>query len=385
MKAGWQHSTIGNYCDVIAGQSPEGKYFNSEGRGMPFYQGKKDFGERLIEAPTVWTTETTKIARKNDILMSVRAPVGPVNYATEDICIGRGLAAIRSNDQLDVDFLFYQLLHLQPEISGKEGAVFASINKSEIAALPIVVGPLPEQQRIVTLLDEAFDGITTAKANAEKNLQNARAIFYSQLQSVFTLRGAGWVERKLQEIGRTQTGSTPKTSDRANYGDYISFVKPGDFNTDGTLDYDKDGLSEDGAAGARIVPSGSVLMVCIGATIGKCGYCDRNVTTNQQVNALTPIDGSSNRFIYYQMLTETFQRKVIHASGQATLPIINKSKWSALTVWLPPTVAEQTTIAAKVDALLEETQRLQSIYQQKLTALDELKKSLLQQAFTGHL
>lgn len=210
MKAGWQHSTIGNYCDVIAGQSPEGKYFNSEGRGMPFYQGKKDFGERLIEAPTVWTTETTKIARKNDILMSVRAPVGPVNYATEDICIGRGLAAIRSNDQLDVDFLFYQLLHLQPEISGKEGAVFASINKSEIAALPIVVGPLPEQQRIVTLLDEAFDGITTAKANAEKNLQNARAIFYSQLQSVFTLRGAGWVERKLQRLAGHKPARRPR-------------------------------------------------------------------------------------------------------------------------------------------------------------------------------
>ena len=177
MKKGWHRSTIGNYCEVIAGQSPEGKFYNSDGIGMPFYQGKKDFGDKFVKAPTTWTSETTKTARKGDILMSVRAPVGPINFSTEDICIGRGLAAIRSKGQLDGDFLFYQLLYLQPEIAGKEGAVFASINKAEIAALPITVGPLPEQHRIVAILDEAFDGIATAKANAEKNLQNARALF----------------------------------------------------------------------------------------------------------------------------------------------------------------------------------------------------------------
>jgi type I restriction enzyme S subunit len=103
------------------------------------------------------------------------------------------------------------------------------------------------------------------------------------------------------------------------------------------------------------------------------------------VNALTPSDGSFNRFIYYQMLTETFQRKVIHSSGQATLPIINKSKWSALSVWLPPKVAEQKKIAAKFDALVEETQHLARLYEQKLAALEALKKSLLHQAFSGEL
>lgn len=134
-----------------------------------------------------------------------------------------------------------------------------------------------------------------------------------------------------------------------------------------------------------MVAAGSVLMVCIGATIGKCGYCERDITTNQQINALKPTDGSSHRFLYYQMLTEGFQRKVIHGSGQATLPIINKSKWSALPVWLPPTVKDQKRIAAKFDSLLNETQRLESIYQRELAALDELKKSLLHQAFSGQL
>ncbi|GAB1231565.1 restriction endonuclease subunit S [Ferrigenium sp. UT4] len=385
MKAGWQRKQIGDLCEVIAGQSPEGKFYNAEGNGVPFYQGKKDFGEKFLEAPMTWTTQTTKIAREGDILMSVRAPVGPVNFATGEVCIGRGLAAIRSGAELNRDFLFYQLLHLQPEIAGREGAVFSSINKAEIEALPLAFASLTEQQRIVGILDDAFDGIAVARANAEQNLQNTRALFESHLQSIFTQRGEGWIEKRIEEIGTTQTGSTPKTSDKKNFGDFIPFIKPADFNTDGSLNYENDGLSEQGFAQARKVAEGSVLMVCIGATIGKCGWCDRDITTNQQTNALTPTGSASYKFIYYQMLTEDFQRRVIHGSGQATLPIINKSKWSALTVWLPPTLDEQEQIVAKLDALREETQRLESLYQRKLAALAELNKSLLHQAFSGML
>jgi type I restriction enzyme S subunit len=151
------------------------------------------------------------------------------------------------------------------------------------------------------------------------------------------------------------------------------------------VDHENDGLSEKGLEEARKVAAGSALMVCIGATIGKCGYCDRDITTNQQINALTPVNGVSHKFLYYQMLSESFQRRVLLSSAQATLPIINKSKWSALTVVLPSKPEEQKRIAAKFDALSAETQRLESIYQRKLAALDELKKSLLDQAFSGEL
>ncbi|HOC70517.1 MAG TPA: restriction endonuclease subunit S, partial [Candidatus Hydrogenedentes bacterium] len=184
MKKGWEIKKIADVCEVIAGQSPEGKYYNNDGKGIPFYQGKKEFGDKFIDSPTTWTTQTTKIARDGDILMSVRAPVGPVNFATEEICIGRGLAAIRSGSKVNRDFLFYQLLYIQPDIAGKEGAVFASINKSEIEALPLFYVPLPEQRRIVGILNEAFDAIAKAKANAEKNLQNARELFESHLNEV---------------------------------------------------------------------------------------------------------------------------------------------------------------------------------------------------------
>ena len=331
----------------------------------------------------------SRLVKPGDFLLSNSMSFGRPYIMQTTGCIHDGWLVLSDYEKcFDQGFLYHLLgspVVFEQFDRLAAGSTVRNLNIELASRVVLPVPPLPEQQRIVALLDEAFDGIATAKAHAERNLQNARTIFESHLQSVFTQRGPGWMEKKLEEIGKTQTGSTPKTNDRANYGDFISFVKPGDFNIDGTLDYDKDGLSESGAAGARKVPAGSVLMVCIGATIGKCGYCDQDVTTNQQVNALTPSDGSSHRFIYYQMLNETFQRKVIHASGQATLPIINKSKWSALTVWLPQKVHEQTTIAAKFDALLGETQRLESNYQQKLTALDELKKSLLHRAFNGDL
>src|SRR5690554_3779659 len=92
---GWRTVGLGEVAEVTAGQSPPGKYYNDVGEGLPFYQGKKDFGYRLLGPPTKWTSVTTKTAEAGDILMSVRAPVGPVNFATQTICIGRGLAGIR--------------------------------------------------------------------------------------------------------------------------------------------------------------------------------------------------------------------------------------------------------------------------------------------------
>jgi type I restriction enzyme S subunit len=92
---GWEDKKLGDLCSVIQGQSPPGNTYNNNGIGIPFYQGKKEFTDKFIDKPTVWTTKITKISEKNDILMSVRAPVGPINLNTQKICIGRGLAAIR--------------------------------------------------------------------------------------------------------------------------------------------------------------------------------------------------------------------------------------------------------------------------------------------------
>jgi type I restriction enzyme S subunit len=400
MTNGWQTKKLGDVCEVFAdGDWVESKDQSSD--GIRLIQtgnvGEGVFKDRAAKAryiseATFKRLRCTEIFEGDCLISRLPDPVGRsciLPETGERMITAVDCTIVRFDQKrlLPAFFNHYSQSDDYLRVVAKEctGTTRNRISRSNLALTPIPVPPLPEQQRIADILDEAFAGLTTAKANAEKNLQNARALFESHLQSVFTQRGKGWVEKRLEEIGKTQTGSTPKTSDKSNYGNFISFVKPSDFNADGSLDYDKDGLSEKGSAGARVVPAGSVLMVCIGATIGKCGYCNQDVTTNQQINALTPTDGSSHRFLYYQMLTESFQRSVIHRSGQATLPIINKSKWSALPVWLPPTLAEQKQIAAKFDSLVGETQRLASIYERKLTALEALKKSLLHHAFTGQL
>ena len=139
---------LGEVAEVTAGQSPEGKYYNEICEGMPFYQGKTEFSELYIGKPKVWTTNITKIAERDDILMSVRAPVGPVNITTEKVCIGRGLASIRAN-KVDQMFLFNFLKAIDNKIKGNGGAVFDSINKKQIEELKIPLPSLEIQKKLV--------------------------------------------------------------------------------------------------------------------------------------------------------------------------------------------------------------------------------------------
>ena len=367
MKAGWQSKSIGDCCEVIAGQSPEGKNYNTEGKGMPFYQGKKDFGERFIEEPTTWTTQITKVAKPSDILMSVRAPVGPVNFTREEICIGRGLAGIRCSRELNHDFLFYQLLYLQPQIAGKEGAVFASINKSEIEALPLSYCPLPEQERIVGILDEAFDGIAKAKALAEANLQNARALFQSHLQSVFSQKGEGWVEKRLGDVCEMYQPKTIGTKDLVPNGSYPVFGANGIIGNYDQYNHEKPQL----------------LITCRGATCGSVNISLPKSWITGNAMVVRPLNESLDlKFLEYAFRGGIDVSKSITGAAQ---PQITRTNLSPIVIGFPQSVSEQERLAGSFESLAEETQRLESLYQSKLDALDELKKSLLHQAFTGNL
>lgn len=178
---------LGTVAEVIAGQSPEGVFYNKNGEGTPFYQGKKEFGDRFLGAPTTWTTKITKIAQQGDILMSVRAPVGPINFSTQQICIGRGLASIRAGELVDKNFLYYFLLYKQPEISGNTGAVFDSINKDQIASIEIPLPSVEKQKKIVEKLDKALAEIDLLERNFGLSDEKASQLLQSLLSSEYSL------------------------------------------------------------------------------------------------------------------------------------------------------------------------------------------------------
>ncbi|MGK2940792.1 MAG: restriction endonuclease subunit S [Immundisolibacter sp.] len=377
---------MGTQALVIAGQSPEGKFYNQAGQGLPFYQGKKDFGDRELMSPTTWTAQTTKEALPGDILMSVRAPVGPINFARERVCIGRGLAAIRCRDELDPDFLFYQLLGMQAEIAGKEGAVFASVNKAEIEALPIFVPPLPEQRRIVAILDEAFEGIATAKGNAKKNLQNARELFESYLQAVFTDCGPSWVSATIDQHIRfiDYRGRTPEKTSEGLRLITAKNVKKG-FIQQEPMEF----VAPESYASwmTRGIPKVGDVLFTTEAPLGNVAQLDTEdrVVFAQRVIIMQadPAVIESN-FLKYMLLSAPVQSRIHAQATGATAQGIKASLLKRIEVAFPQSLAEQQVIVDRLDALAEESNRLEELYANRLVALDSLKKSLLHQAFSGH-
>ena len=390
MKAGYKPCSLGSVAKVIAGQSPEGKYYNDKGEGLPFYQGKKEFGERVIGEPTTWTTDVTKIGEPGDILMSVRAPVGPVNFTDQIICIGRGLAAIRSSETIDSDFLYYQLLSKQDEIAGTEGAVFASINKAAIEALQVVVPAIEEQRRIVTLLDEAFADIATAKANAEKNLQNARELFTRISGSVlaqYASTSQSITLEDLVELDCSLSYGIVQPGDEIPEG--LPIVRPVDMNTDVVM---LEGLKRiDPALAnsyARTTLKGNDILLCVRGTTGTVALAHSELAGANVTRGIVPIrfapEKISHQFGYYLLRSEPAQLQIQAKTYGTALQQINIRDLRQLTLPVPAP-QDQEIIVQRLSALEEETKTLTAAYENKLTALDDLKKSLLHQAFSGQL
>ena len=159
----WPIANLEKVTKIISGQSPESKYYNKNGEGLPFYQGKTEFTNMYIGKPTIWTNKVMRIAKKDDILMSVRAPVGPVNISTEKICIGRGLAAIRVGDKMNTKFLFYYLKSISNQIIGVGGSVFDSINQKQIKNIKVPFPPLEAQKEIVSKIEKEKTHIESCK------------------------------------------------------------------------------------------------------------------------------------------------------------------------------------------------------------------------------
>ena len=289
---------------------------------------------------------------------------------------------------INTEYLFYYLSQDEFRAAGAaqmRGAVgHKRVPKEFIEGHSIPLPPLDEQRRIVAVLDEAFEGLARARANIEANLADAKEAFRVASENLFAEGRNEWAEVKVSSLGSVQTGSTPPTNRPAFYGGDLPFVKPGDFRTDGTIDTSGNGLSVEGRAASRVIPANSVLMVCIGATIGKVGHTSTEVTANQQINSLTPRDADAE-FLYYQMRTFAFQAAVIEQAGQATLPIINKKKWASLPLFVPFDRTQQRAVASLLRSLSEELRDATLRYTAQLADLAILRQTLLARAFRGEL
>ena len=389
MKNSWEIYKFGTITNLQRGYNPPKKEFISSPKEgyVRFYQIRDGWSDKYV----VYVPDTPKLHKvsPDDILMVAYRHIGRA-FRRADGAFNVALCKIsnKRRDILDDEFLYHltQTNFVKGELLKRsERSLIPSMSVEHLRNLEVALPLLPKQKHIVKILDKAFAAIDKAKANAKKNLQNSQELFDSYLNNVFANPGEDWKEKMIRELGVVQTGTTPKTSQRENFGSYIPFVKPADFNSDGSICYNTEGLSEIGLKNSRHIAENSTLMVCIGATIGKTGFAEKAISCNQQINSLTTNAEYYPKFFYYAMLTKSFQTEVIKSSGQATLPIINKTKWSNLTIHFPKEKEHQKQLSDKFDKLITERKKLETNYQQKLTDLEELKKSILQKAFNGEL
>jgi type I restriction enzyme S subunit len=266
-----------------------------------------------------------------------------------------------------------------------------NLNVGTVREFPILVPPLPEQQRIVAILDEAFAAIAKAKANAEQNLKNAKELFESYLQGVFENKGEGWVNTTIGETCNLQTGGTPSTSKKEFYeGGKIKWLVSGDINQ--KIINDCEGRINDlgmSSSNTKYLPVNSVLIALNGQgkTRGTVAMLRTKATCNQSLVSIFPKDEKSLiPELVFSNLEGRYDeiRKITGDSGNdrrgLNMPLIRSIKFS-----YPKKLSEQKEIISKLGNLRAETKKLEAIYQKKINDLEELKKSVLQKAFSGEL
>jgi type I restriction enzyme S subunit len=392
MKKGWQTKNLGDLCDVVGGGTPP--------KDKPaFYSGDipwatvRDMRQDVITETEFRITKdavkssATNIIPSGNVVIATRVGLGKVCLIGQDTAINQDLRGIvpRSDKALVVRYLYWWLKSIADVIVAEgTGATVQGVKLPFVKSLQIPVPPLAEQQRIVGLLDEAFAGLATAKANAEKNLQNARALFESHLQSVFTQRGPGWVEKKVSEIAKHSLGKMlDKAKNKGEPQPYLRNINVRWFTFDLSDLLQMPFLQTEAEKYTAI--KGDVL-ICEGGYPGRAAIWDEDypIYFQKALHRVRFHQPELNKwFVYYLSVQDSSGQLKQHFSGTG-IQHFTGEVLARFKIPVPP-LPELRRAVAKFDALSEETQRLARLYEQKLAALDALKKSLLHQAFTGAL
>ena len=390
MKKGWTVKRLG---DLFAFKN--GRAFKKEEwttKGLPIIRIQNLNNEDASFNYFAGEYSQDILVEPGDLLFSwsgtVGSSFGSHLWNGEPGVLNQHIFKIRLRETIAKRYAFHGLRYITAEIeqsvSGAVGLVH--ITKEKLNEFTLPVPPLAEQQRIVGLLDEAFEGLATAKANAEKNLQNARALFESHLQSVFTQRGPGWKQKTLEEIattfGRGKSKHRPRNEPKL-YGGKHPFIQTGDIrNADHFITEYSQTYSELGLAQSKLWPKGTIC-ITIAANIAETAILGFDACFPDSVIGVVANPKEAEvGFIEY--LLQSFKARIQALGKGSAQANINMGTFENERFPFPP-VTQQRGIVQKLDALSEETQQLARLYEQKHAALEALKKSLLHQAFTGEL
>jgi type I restriction enzyme S subunit len=400
----WQRKKLREICEIIAGQAPPSMFYNEEGDGVPFLT-VNSFGDVYPKVER-WTTKSLRESKEGDVLFSVAGSLGLVNLGI-NACITRSIFALRPYKDLILQkFLFYTLKKYGSQIALMgSGTAQKVITINQISKFEIPVPPIHIQQKIVKILDTIQSAVEVQEKIIEKTKELKKALmnllFHYGLSGLRIKEFAGlrvdeltsseikklglklkkteigeipehWEVAKIKNIGEVITGTTPSTSVKEFWEGEIPFITPSDFEDDQIYVYQTErNVTKAGAKKGRIIPKDTILVVCIGSTLGKIALSYKECITNQQINAIICDNSRVNPFFVYYFLLRN-QSLLRSYAGTTTKPIVKKSLFENFKIPLPP-LSEQKEIAE----ILQTIDQKIEIEKKKKELYYELFKTLL--------
>lgn len=403
---GWGIKKLWEVCEIINGGTPKSKVANYWDGDIQWVT-PKDLGKlngRYIDNTPRKISElglkksSAKLFPAKSVILSTRAPIGHLAINLVEMSTNQGCRGIVPGRNLFTEYLYFYLSNSVDLLNNLgAGATFKELSTNALKSVEIPIPPLPEQKRIVAILDKAFTATDKAKANAEKNLANAKELFESYLNGIFENPGEDWEEKKLGDcdlleiIDGDRGKNYPTKKDFLDKGFCLFMntknVRPDGFEFNTTMFISE---AKDKAMGKGKLERNDVVMTTRG-TIGNLGiYDDKVEYDNIRINSGMLIFRPNQKYITSKYLFELLRSAIIktqirkHVSGaaQPQLPIKTLINFS---LPVPRYIKRQETIVLELSRLSTETKRLEKIYQQKVADSEELKKSILQKAFEGEL
>ena len=374
-------------CTIIAGQSPESKYYNSNGDGLPFFQGKADFGE-LYPSIRVYCSQPTKIAEKDDILLSVRAPVGPTNLAPCKVCIGRGLTAIRPSEVLLTRYVLLFFRYFEAQLASKgTGTTFKAITQDVVKNLEIPIPPLPEQERIVARIEELFSQLDAGVETLKKT--KAQLAVYRQA----VLKEAFSDCDDSVTMGSVATMIDPQPSHRTppEFENGIPYIGIGDIDYTGKTIRFKDARKVNPAVYEEhlqryTLREGDFVMGKIG-TIGKPFRLPlpQNYTLSANVILIQPDAEKINpEYLFWQFSSPLITEQLMAGKNETSQPAfgIQKARLLRIKMCSPK---DQDRIVYSIREKISVCENIEQTVTLSLQQAEAMRQSILKDAFEGRL
>ena len=388
MKINWQTKKLSEVCKIIKGKNPI-LHTTKKEKYLPYLSAKFLRNTNVAEYASVTDKKSILVDNDEIIIICDGSNSGETFFGFKGI-ISSTMGKIVHNNNIATKYLnFFLLLVMEYLKSKKTGTAIPHLDIKGLLNLNILLPLLPEQHRIVKILDEVFENIAKAKENVEKNLQNSKDLFGSYLQSVFLNPKKDWEEKKLGKV--YQIGSSKRVLKSQWRREGIPFYRGREITrlaTDGYVNNElfiSENHYSELLKQTGVPKSGDIVITAIG-TIGNLHIVresDKFYFKDASVLWLKRVTNVNSEFIKFWLKSNLFFDQLDRGNG-ATVDTLTIKKLQSVGLFLPP-LKEQQIIVKKLNALSAETKKLEEIYKQKLADLEELKKSVLKKAFSGEL